>query len=70
MERCGGRAFRIEETAHAKALGQHHAWCEGGTMSTVSLEQSEQGGEREEVRAGRGQEQVTQRTKGSGIFLL
>ena len=52
----GKRVFQEEETKCAKALGQNHAWCVGGTARRpVCLEQSERGGEREEGRAGRGQ---------------
>lgn len=56
MWRSGvGGAFQAEGTAHTKALGQHHFWHVGGTARRlVWLEQSEQGGEREEGRAGRG----------------
>lgn len=41
-------------TSCAKALGQDRAWRDGGTARPTWLKQSVQGGEREEVRAGRG----------------
>lgn len=51
----GERAFQAEETACAKAQGQHHAWCIGGTVRrSVWLEQSKRGEEREDVGSGKG----------------
>ncbi|KAF6306506.1 hypothetical protein mRhiFer1_008611 [Rhinolophus ferrumequinum] len=51
----GGRVFQ-REPACAKALRQDQAWHVGGIgRRPMCLEQSEQGGDREEVRAGRGQ---------------
>lgn len=48
-----GRAFRSEDTAHAKALGQAQAWSFGGIVRRPRrLEQSE--GKREEGKAERG----------------
>lgn len=48
--------FKPGGMACAKALGQYCTWHVGGAVrKSTWLEQSEQGGEKEEVRAGRGQ---------------
>lgn len=57
-KRPGGIVF-LEGTACAKVLGQECACRLGRTLQRpMWLEQSEQEGERKEVRAGRGQGQV------------
>lgn len=56
-----GRGVQAEEAASAKVLGQDRASRVGGAVRRpVRLEQSEGGGEREDVRAGRGQGQEVQ----------